>query len=35
MASGETKPVFKEAVLELALRRNALNIWVFVAEITD
>jgi hypothetical protein len=35
MASGETIPVVKEVLVELALGRRALRIWVFVAEITD
>jgi hypothetical protein len=34
-ASGETIPVLKEALVELSLRRRALRIWVFVAEVTD
>jgi hypothetical protein len=35
MASGDTIPVLKEALVELTLGRDALRIWVFVAEITD
>jgi len=35
MASGETIPVLKEALVELTLGQRALRIWVFVAEVTD
>jgi hypothetical protein len=35
IASGETIPVVKEALVELTLGRRALSIWVFVTEITD
>jgi len=34
MASGETIPVLKEALVELTLVQRALRIWVFVAEVT-
>jgi hypothetical protein len=34
MASWETIPVLKEAVVQLTLRQNALKIWVFDTEIT-
>jgi uncharacterized protein YacL (UPF0231 family) len=35
MASGETIPIVKEALVEVTLGRRALRIWVFDAEITD
>jgi hypothetical protein len=35
MASGQTIPIDKEALVDLTLGRCALNIWVFIADITD
>jgi hypothetical protein len=32
---GRPSPAFNEALVQLTLRRSALHIWVFVAEITD
>jgi hypothetical protein len=35
VGSGRTIPVLREALRELTLGKRALNIWVFVADITD
>jgi hypothetical protein len=35
MGSGRTIPVVIEALRELTLGQRALNIWIFVADITD
>jgi len=35
MASGQTIPIDKEALVELTLGRCVLNVWVFVADIVD
>jgi hypothetical protein len=35
VGSERTIPVVREALRELTLRQRALNIWVFVADITD
>jgi hypothetical protein len=35
MASGETLPILKEALVELTLGLSPLCVWVLIAEITD
>jgi hypothetical protein len=35
MASGQTIPIEKEALVDMNLRRCVLNIWEFVADIVD